>query len=126
MEQEYIIGDIVMYDNKIMVVKEPRDRNHFDLFCSKEGLVYCLVDVNKIMPVKITPDILKKNDWIRVDDEPIDSEIKYFGTNFSHSVDLFYNVLTGVYRYSKHTIMINVHELQHLFFGLGFKREMKV
>lgn len=24
MEQKYIVGDVVMYDNKIMVVKEPR------------------------------------------------------------------------------------------------------
>lgn len=25
MEQKYIVGDVVMYHNKIMVVKEPRD-----------------------------------------------------------------------------------------------------
>ena len=31
MEQKYIVGDVVMYHNKIMVVKEPRDGSHFDL-----------------------------------------------------------------------------------------------
>lgn len=31
MKQKYIVGDVVMYDNKIMVVKEPRDGSHFDL-----------------------------------------------------------------------------------------------
>lgn len=41
MEQEYIKGDIVMYDNKITVVKELRDESHFDLFCPKEGLILC-------------------------------------------------------------------------------------
>ena len=37
MEQKYIVGDVVMYHNKIMVVKEPRDGSHFDLSCPKEG-----------------------------------------------------------------------------------------
>lgn len=61
MEQKFIIGDIVMYDNKIMVVKEPRDGSHFDLSCPKEGLVYCFVGVDEIKPVRITPKILEKN-----------------------------------------------------------------
>lgn len=39
MAQKYIEGDVVMYDNKIMVVKEPRDGSHFDLSCPKEGLL---------------------------------------------------------------------------------------
>ena len=39
MTQKYIIGDIVEYSNKVMAVKEPRDGSHFDLSCSKEGLV---------------------------------------------------------------------------------------
>ena len=45
MAQKYIEGDVVMYDNKVMVVKEPRDGCHFDLSCPKEGLVYCFVGV---------------------------------------------------------------------------------
>lgn len=126
MEQEYIIGDIVEYDNKIMVVKEPRDGSHFDLSCPKEGLVYCLIDIDEIKPVRITPEILEKNGWVRVDDEPVDSEIEYFGTEFSNGVNLFYNILSGTYRYGKHTIMIYLHELQHLFWGLQLKHEMEV
>ena len=43
MKPKYIIGDIVEYDNKVMVVKEPRDGNHFDLSCHKEGLVYWMI-----------------------------------------------------------------------------------
>lgn len=126
MAQKFIVGDVVKYDNKITVVKEPRDGNHFDLFCPKEGLVYCLVDIDEIRSVEITPSILEKNGWVRVDDEPVDSEIEYFGMNFSYGVNLFYNVLTDIYRYGKHTRMIYLHELQHLFWGLQLKHEMEV
>lgn len=61
MAQKYIVNDIVMYDNKVMAIKEPRDGSHFDLSCPKEGLVYCLVDIDKIKPVMITPEIVEKN-----------------------------------------------------------------
>lgn len=57
--KDLVVGDVVMYHNKIMVVKEPRDGSHFDLSCPKEGLVYCLVDIDEIKPVELTPAILK-------------------------------------------------------------------
>ena len=63
MAQKYIVGDVVMYDNKIMVVKEPIDGSHFDLSCPKEGLVYYLVDIDEIKPILLTGEILKKNGW---------------------------------------------------------------
>ena len=86
----------------------------------------CCAWVKDIAPIPLTTEILEKNGWKRVDDEPVDFEIEYFGTEFSYDVNLFYNVLTDIYRYGKHTRMIYLHELQHLFFGLGLKREMKV
>ena len=61
MKQEYIIGDVVMYDNKIMVIKEPRDGIHFDLSCPEEKLVYCCVGVEDIKPMPLTSEILEKN-----------------------------------------------------------------
>lgn len=30
MTQKFIVGDVVMYDNKIMVIKEQRDGSHID------------------------------------------------------------------------------------------------
>lgn len=63
MKQKYIINDIVTYDNKIMLVKEPRDGIHFDLYCPKVGLTYCCVDVENIKPVDLTSAILEKNGW---------------------------------------------------------------
>lgn len=42
MAQKYIEGDVVMYDNKVMVVKEPRDGSHFDFrLALKKG--WCIV-----------------------------------------------------------------------------------
>ena len=86
----------------------------------------CCAWVKDIEPIPITPEILEKNGWKRVDDEPIDFEIEYFGTEFSNGVNIFYNVLTGIYRYGKHTILIYLHEIQHLLFGLGLNSEMEV
>lgn len=63
MAQKYIVSDVVMYDNKIMVVKEPRDGSHFDLSCPKEGLVYCFVGVEDIKPVSLTPED-SKEEWM--------------------------------------------------------------
>ena len=54
MAQKYIEGDVVMYHNKIMVVKEPRDGSNFDLSCPKERLVYNLVDIENIMIFCVT------------------------------------------------------------------------
>lgn len=54
MKQEYIIGDVVMYNNKIMVIKEPRDGIHFNLFCPEEKTVYCYVGVEDIKPMPLT------------------------------------------------------------------------
>ena len=62
MKQKYIINDIVTYDNKIMVIKEPNG-SHFDLYCPKVGLTYCYVDVEDIKPVDLTSAILEKNGW---------------------------------------------------------------
>lgn len=89
-------------------------------------LAECCAWVKDIAPISISPEILKKNGWKRVDDEPVDFEIEYFGTEFSNGVNLFYNVSSDIYRYGKHTIMIYLHELQHLFFGLGLKHKMEV
>lgn len=137
MKQEFIIGDIVEYDNKIMVVKEPRDGSHFDLSCPKEGLVYCLIDIDEIKPVRITPEILEKNGWVKkvmsrgiknshlVYTKPDIEEYGYFpiyiekgiGKEFDVYPFTYNNVCTQI-AYIKY-----VHELQHLLFGLGLNSE---
>ncbi len=135
MKQEYIVNDIVMYDNKIMVIKEPRDGSHFDLSCPEEGLVYCFVGVDEIKPVSLTSDILEKNGWekdnskfFEDDDEP-EYENRYLNRTYNLSLDLDEN---EVYKGTSGILMsllyevIYVHQLQHLLFGLGINHEMKV
>lgn len=124
MTQKFIVGDFVMYDNKIMVVKEPRDGSHFDLSCPKEGLVYCFVGVEDMKPVRLTEEILEKNGWKEDKGDYIDDSHhlhlcgKYDGYSVYKVVN-DYNVvwLTGVR---------NVSDLQHFLFGLGLNSQMEV
>lgn len=121
MEQKFIIGDIVMYDNKIMVVKEHRDGCHFDLFCSKEGLVYCLVDIDEIKPVRLTPEILVKNGW-KLDDATWIYKKGYIKVFRLLDNKTYAAYMLGVRVFEFHFI----HQLQHFLFGLGLSSEMEV
>lgn len=127
MAQKYIVGDVVMYDNKIMVVKEPRDGSHFDLSCPKEGLVYCFVDIEEIKSVRLTSEILEKNgwkddgyDWYRL---PTKRAYLYI-TKDTKSNDEFL-VCVGAEKNNLASVSF-VHKLQHLLFGLGLNSEMEV
>lgn len=124
MEQKYIEGDIVEYDNKVMAIKEPRDGSHFDLYCPKEGLVYCFVDIDEIKPVSLTLDILQKNGWklYRMYHWFIEKECLKLSLleldNHSWYVYIGDNLIR---RY-----MHSVSDLQHILFGLGINHEMEV
>lgn len=128
MAQIYIEGDFVMYDNKIMLIKEPRDGSHFDLSCPTEGLVYCLVNIDEIKPIPITVEILKKNGWKKEMYHdwyylPLERTLLYIiegiGIDGAWSVEVGLNM-------SYIANISFVHQLQHLFFGLGVKHEMEV
>ena len=93
MMPKYIEDDIVKYNDKIMVIKEPRDGSHFDLFCPQEGSVYCLVDVEEIKPIPITVEILEKKSL----------EINPMVSNYTHR----YLVIVHIVMYVK-TQMISV------------------
>lgn len=127
MAQKYIEGDVVMYDNKIMVVKEPRDGSHFDLSRPKEGLVYNLVDIENIKPVRLTPEILEKNgwkddgyDWYRF---PTKRAYLYITKDITTLGEFL--VCVGLDRHNLASINF-VHQLQHLLFGLGINSEIEV
>lgn len=124
MAQKYIEGDVVMYHNKIMVIKEPRDGSQFDLSCPKDGLVYFLVSVYDIKPVRLTEEILKKNGWMLyhlyywfVEKECLKLRLLELD-NYTWEAYIASNL-----------IRINidsVSDLQHLLFGLGLNSEMEV
>ena len=124
MMPKYIEDDIVKYNDKIMVIKEPRDGSHFDLFCPQEWLVYCLVDVEEIKPVNLTPEILKKNGWMLyrifyrfISKECLKLRLLKFD-NYSWDACIGGNVIR--------INMCSVSDLQHLLFGLGLNSEMEV
>ena len=129
MKQKYIVGDVVMYDNKIMVIKEPRDGSHFDLSCPKEGLVYCFVGVEDIKPVVLTPEILEKNRWRTQNRwyyylDVAEGFISYIGIDFKHKSNKGH-----LYVEVDRNNMVEIqycHELQHFLFGLGINYEMEV
>lgn len=136
MKQEYIIGDVVMYDNKVMIVKEPRDGIHFDLSCPEEGLTYCFANVNEIKPVSLTSDILEKNRWEedtdyieswRLDEVFTGGDI---GDDECYTCFEFYHEYDDWDFYQRGEILKEgikyVHQLQHLLFGLGINHEMEV
>ena len=120
MTQKYIEGDIVEYDKKVMVIKEPRDGNHFDLSCHKEGLVYCFVGVEDIKPVVLTTNILRKNRWL-----PLDERFVTFING-----DIKITTQAGIsmlrFREAEPIYLEYVHELQHLLFALNINHEMEV
>lgn len=129
MAQKYIEGDIVEYDNKVMVIKEPRDGSRFDLSCPKEGLVYCFVDIDEIKPIPLTPEILEKNGWRTQNRwyyylDVAEGFISYIGIDFKHKSNEghLYVEVDG-------NNMVEIqycHELQHFLFGLGINHEMEV
>ena len=138
MTPKYIIGDIVMYDNKVMVVKEPRDSYHFDLSCHKEGLLYCLVYMDEIKPIPLTTEILEKNGWYKEEkdgsvfslsevfmggDKNEEGNYTCFQLYYQNKTDGWVIDMRGEpLKFEVHYI----HELQHLFFGLGINHEMEV
>lgn len=124
MAQKYIEGDVVMYDNKVMVVKEPRDGSHFDLSCPKEGLVYCLVDIDEIKPVSLTPEILEKNGCKLSHGFYWSPNEEGAGVGLSSQTGYVWKAYIGG-RLLRSNIN-NVSDLQHLLFGLGINHEMEV
>ena len=130
MAQKFIVGDIVMYDNKVMVIKEPRDGNHFDLLWQKR-IVYSYIDIEDIKPVPLTPEILEKNGWNKRTRTCYDGEhlegfsspifpLEHFAIAFTkEGIKATYDCLPV--REVKY-----VSDLQHLLFGLGLNSEMEV
>ena len=114
MEQEYIKGDIVMYDNKIHTIIDVLGINNYELSYI-EHPVYQL----ELSGVPLTPEILEKNGW-KKDDR---------GYNFRDIIflnkDDFGGWVVGIGEDYILTIA-SIHQLQHLLFGLGINHEMEV
>lgn len=126
MTQKFIVGDVVMYDNKIMIIKEPRDESHFDLSYPKDGLTYCYVSINEIKGIPLTPEILEKNGWKK------DGKWFYLPTQRAYlyiiqdtgQPDEFL-ICAGEDKHNLTSVSF-VHQLQHLLFGLNINSDLEV
>lgn len=126
MEQEYIKGDIVMYDNKIHTIMDTLGVNNYELSCVRHP-----VHQLELSGVPVTLEILEKNGW--------------YGATYSKQSDdntkILYKTLK---RKGYPTIKVSqdlkitcelspfivklesVSDLQHLLFGLDLNHEMRV
>ena len=124
MEQEYIKGDIVMYDNKIHTIMDTLELNNYEL-----SYIEHPVHQLELSGVPLTPEILEKNRWKKkmycdwCHYLPIEGNILYLskgvGIDGAFSVDVGQDM-------SYITSISFVHQLQHLLFGLGLNSEMEV
>ena len=124
MAQKYIIGDIVMYNDKIMVVDEPSDSYHFDLINPKECTICPNVEIDEIKQVPLTPEMPEKIGWEL-------SHGFYWSPNEEGAV-VGLTSQTGyvweayIGRRLLRSNINSVSDLQHLLFGLGLNYEMEV
>ena len=123
MEQKFIIGDIVEYNNKIMVIKEPREESHFDLLWHN-WIIYSYINIEEIKPIPLTPEILEKNGWKKFK-RPYSRDYcfkrkDYPTLNICSKEEVYFH-------WGDHNKSITaVHQLQYLLFGLGINHEMEV
>ena len=128
MKQEYIKGDIVMYDNKIHTIMDTLGVNNYEL-----SYIEHPVHQLELSGVPLTPEILEKKGWKIEDVNPNDlSNIVSKGIMYRAIKDkeiLFFHkgasVFTCPLNWRKIEIRY-VHQLQHLLFGLGLNSEMEV
>ena len=128
MKQEYIKGDIVMYDNKIHTIMDTLGVNNYEL-----SYIEHPVHQLELSGVPLTPEIIEKNGWKIEDVNPNDlSNIVSKGIMYRAIKEkeiLFFHkgasVFTCPLNWRKIEIRF-VHQLQHLLFGLGLNSEMEV
>lgn len=72
MEQEYIKGDIVMYDNKIHTIMDTLGVNNYEL-----SYISHPVNQLELSGVPITPEILEKNGWEKDEEASFKTQLYY-------------------------------------------------
>lgn len=116
MAQKYIIGDIVMYKNRIHTIIDILASYDYEL-----SYVRYPVSPVRLSGVPLTTEILEKNEWKKLYE-------KFFEKNVNDirlTIELSENLYVAINRIFIMEIHY-VHELQHLLFGLGVNSEMEV
>ena len=131
MEQKYIKGDIVMYDNKIHTIIDKLELNNYEL-----SYIEHPVHQLELSGVLLTPEILEKNGWKlhkhhkrdSYDDVSWSSYHKPAETKISlrfYPEEKAFFLFLYAQEISEKPIRY-IHQLQHLLFGLGLNSEMEV
>lgn len=118
MAQKYIIGDIVMYKNRIHTIIDILTSYGYEL-----SYVRHPVNPVRLSGVPLTTEILEKNGWRK-------EEENYFNDSYHIFLECKYE------KYSAYKVVHNnvvwlrdvrsVSDLQHLLFGIGINHEMEV
>ena len=121
MINEYIPGDLVMYNTKVNKIEETINTTYVEL----EDYAVS-IPIYDIKPIPLTPEILQKNGWKYTKIAP--SLYQYY----KDDIYIKYDKLEEKFKFddlywSAYSFEIPyVHTLQHLLFGLGLKTEMEV
>ena len=123
MEQEYIKGDIVMYDNKIHTIMDALVVNNYEL-----SYIEHTVHQLELSGVPLTPEILEKNGWEKDEEASFKTQLYYRKKVGVRTIFVIIKEETSRVIYDSTCLRIiqYVHELQHLLFGLGLNSEMEV
>ena len=130
MRQEYIVGDVVEYYDKIRTIRELEDIKCVGLSLPKEKIVHCYAPIWQLKPVPLSAIILKYNGWditeVNCEDENpelhyetfskcrIMADIRYY-PNWSDDNRKFF-----VFVDSEEILHFQyVQELQHLLWAMG-------
>ena len=123
MGQEYIKGDIVMYDNKIHTIMDTLGVNNYEL-----SYISHPVNQLELSGVPITPEILEKNGWEKDEEASFKTQLYYRKKVGVRTIFVIIKEETSRVIYDSTCLRIiqYYHELQHLLFGLGLNSEMEV
>ena len=119
MAQKNIIGDIVMYKNRIHTIIDILASNGYEL-----SYVRHPVSPVRLSGVPLTPDILEKNGWKLSHGFYWSSNEEGAGIGLKSQTGYVWEAYIG--RRLLRSNINNVSDLQHLLFGLGLNSEMEV
>lgn len=118
MAYKYIVGDIVMYKNRIHTIIDTLGLNNYELSYIRHP-----VNQAELSGVPFTPEILEKNEWKK----PDGFNSYWLGKiGLLQDGDVWHSALGSTkIAVTLHNIQY-VHQLQHLLFGLNINNEMEV
>ena len=135
MDKLYITGDLVYIHGSLRIIRNC-DGYYATYYDENESLQE--VNVNVIEGIPITPEILEKNGWDKEGKDGSDFSLSEAFMGGDEDDEDNYTCFQLYYQNKKDGWVIDmrgeplkfeihyIHELQHLFFGLGINHEMEV